>query len=167
MAKAVQVIFTIKDNKGKLSTTAIKIPTGISLPNMVEFAQEAAVLVDAVTIGQIVNVGLAITVDTSALGLTPVPGATSDVEEKGTFQYMSAANFRTSTRIPCWSDLNVVTGSDEVDLTDADVIAFNNMMVNGLVLPVGAITVQPCDIRESDIISLDWARERFRASGKR
>lgn len=167
MAKATQLIYTVKDDKGKLATTAIKVPNGLTIANLIEFGQLSAALVDEITSGQIVNVSIAFTVDISGAGLKVAPNVLADVEEKGTFQYLSSSGFRTTVRVPCLPDLKVVAGSDAIDLADPDVAAFNAMMLTGLALPVSAITVHPSDIREDDIVSLDWARERFRASGKR
>jgi hypothetical protein len=166
MAHAVKLIYTIKDNKGKLATFEVKVPTGLTVANYIEFAQELGTLAVAVTTGQIVNVGVAITVDILP-GWPVAPGLTSDVEEKGAFQYLAAGNWRTGVNLPTLSDLVVQDGSDNLDLADAAVLAWNTAMVDGILLPVGAITVQPCDSRENDISALIFARERFRASGKR
>ena len=166
MAHAVKVIYTIKDNKGKLATCEIKIPNGLTVANYIEFATEMGTLIANITIGQIVNVGVAITVDIDA-GWPVAPGVTSDVEEKAAWQFVAAGNWRTGVNVPTLSELLVVDGSDELDLTDADVLAFNDAMIDGILLPVGAVTVEPTDARENDIESLVFARERFRASGKR
>lgn len=167
MPKAISIIFTTLDDKGKSSNQSIKIPSSHTLAEAAEFAQEMALIIDPITVGQITAANISLPVDISGLGLTPAPGVTSDVEEKGTFQYSTFGGYKTVTRIGCLSDLKVVSGSDSIDLTDADVIAFNNAMIAGLDLPVAAITVYPCDSREDDITTLVWARERFLASGKR
>ena len=166
MAIAPKIIYTVRDQKGKTATTEIKIPTGISIGNMIEFAQDMAVLIDAITNGQIVSVTIGIGVDIGSLGLTAAPGSTADVEEKGSFQFRTAGGFFTQVNIPCISDTNVVAGSDALDQTDADILAFRDAMLTGLVLTDTSV-VQPCDSREDDIVSLVYARERFRASGKR
>lgn len=166
MTHAVQIIYTIKDNKGKLATCTIKVPTGLTVANYLEFGQEMGTLINNIVIGQIVSVGVALTVDLLP-GWSQTPGVTSDVEEKASWQYMAAGNWRTGTKVPTLSELLVVDGSDNLDLTDAAIIAFNDAMIDGILLPVGAITVQPCDARENDIESLVFGREVFRASGKR
>ncbi len=89
MAHAVQVIYTIKDNKGKLATCTIKVPTGLTVANYAEFATDMGTLINNITTGQIVNVGIAITVDLDA-GWAQVPGVTSDVEEKASWQFNAA-----------------------------------------------------------------------------
>lgn len=167
MAHAVKIIYTLKDNKGKLATCEIKVPTGLTVANYVEFGQEMGTLIVNMTIGQIVNVGVAVTVDIAGLGWPTAPGVTSDVEEKGAFQFITAGNFSTGVSLPTLSELLVTDGSDALDQSDAAVIAFRDAMIDGILLPVGAITVQPTDSREDDIEALVYARERFRASGKR
>lgn len=160
------IIFTVRDNKGKTSTTEVKIPTGITLSNMIEFAQDLAGLFDAITNGQIVNVGIGISVDISGLGLTAAPGSTADVEEKGQFQFQTDGGYYTTVNVPAISDTDVVDGSDVLDQGDADIAAFIAAMTAGLTLTDTSV-VQPTDSREDDITTLVFARERFRASGKR
>ena len=104
MAKALKVIYSIRDNKGKLATAEIKVPTGLTIAQYEEFAQKMGKIIDDVTIGQVVNVSIAFSVDISAEGYTGAAGTTSDVEEKGAFQYMTANGYRTGVAIPCWSD---------------------------------------------------------------
>jgi len=166
MALAIKVIFTIQDNKGKTSTTEVKIPTGISVGNMIEFAQDLAVLFDAITNGEIIGVSIGVGVDLSSLGLTASAGSTADVEEKGKFQFSTAGGFHTTVNVPCISDSDVVSGSDVLDTADADIAAFIAAMTDGLTL-TDTSTVQPCDSREDDITALDFAEERFISSGKR
>jgi len=166
MAHAIKVIYSIRDNKGKLATTEVKAPTGKTIAQYQEFAQKLGTLINNVVIGQIVNVSIAFTVDISTQGWAASPGLTSDVEEKGVFQYLTVGGFNTGVALPTWSDLLVANGSDAVDLTDPDVIAFNAAMLTGVTL-VDTSVISPCDAREDDIASLVFARERFRASGKR
>lgn len=166
MALSPVVIVTVRDRKGKTSTTEIKIPTGLTLANMIEFAQDLASLIDPITSGQIINVGIGIRVDLSSLGLTAAAGTTADVEEKGQFQFGTALGTYTTVNIPCIGDLDVVDGSDELDQSDADIAAFITAMTGGITLTDTSV-VQPTDAREEDITSLVYARERFRSSGKR
>jgi len=166
MALSPVIIFTFRDRKGKTATTEFKIPTGITLANMVEFAQDMASLIDPITNCQIINVSIGVRVDTSALGLTGAAGATADVEEKGVFQFTTALNTYTTVNIPGISDTDVVDGSDELDTSDAEIAAFIAGMTGGLTL-TDTSTVQPTDAREEDITAIVFARERFRSSGKR
>jgi len=163
MALAPKIIVSIRDNKGKVSTTEIKIPTGITLSNMIEFAQGIVQLIDAITTGVIVGVSIGISVDTSGLGLTAAAGSTADVEEKGRFQFQTTGGFFTTVNIPCFSDVDVLPGSDAIDQAEVNVAAFIAAMTGGLTL-VDTSVVQPSDSREDDITTLVSALERFRAS---
>lgn len=162
MAAAVKIVYSIKDNKGKISRCEVKVPTGLTLAQYSEFAVDMGTLIDAITNGQIVNVGIAFTVDISSAGYTAAPGSTSDVEEKGQFMF-NAGLWKTVVNVPCISDTDVISGSDLLDTTDVDIAAFISGMTAGLTL-VDLTVVQPCDERETDISSLEYARERFVAS---
>lgn len=167
MAVAVKIVYTIEDNKGKRSNMTVKVPSTLTLVDYVEFAEEMGDLVDAITVGQIVNVGIAFTVDFSGFGWTAAPGSTADVEEKGLFSYLTAGGWRTALELPCLSESKVVDGSDVIDAADADVIAFQAAMVSGITLPIATTLVAPTDAREDDIASAFPALERFHASGRR
>lgn len=166
MALAPKIIVTFRDAKGKTATTEIKIPTGLDLDNMIEFAQDMIEIIDAMTRGAIISVTLGIGIDISALSLTSTPFADADVEEKGQFQFQTAGGFYTTVNIPTFNEDNVLAGTDAIDQTDVDVSPFIVAMTDGIEL-TDMSTVEPCDSREDDIVALVYARERFRASGKR
>ncbi len=167
MAHAVKIIYTIEDDKGKQATCFVQLPTNLLLADYIEFAEEMGDLINNITVGAIVNVGIAFTVDISGYGWAASPGATSDIEEKGYFQFRTAGGFFTGIKIPALSDLLVVGGSDLLDETEADISDFIDAMEDGIVLPVLTTLVKPSDSREDDITLKVFAREVFRASGKR
>lgn len=167
MAAAIQIVYTVTDDKNKSSTTAIKVPLGFSLANYIEFAQELAEMVDALTQGKISHVGIAITVDLSAISIKGAAVAGADVEEKASLQWSTVGGFNTSMMIPCINEAHVVDGSDAIDPAIPAWANFLTVMEDGILLPVGAVVVSPSDSREDDIVSLDFARKHFIASGKR
>lgn len=166
MAHAVKVIYSLKDNKGKISTTTVHLPVGKTAIDYLEFAIEMGTLIRSVTTGAISNVSVVLEVDITGESWSTA-GATSDVEEKGKFQFVTNGIYYTGVALPTFSDLLVLDGSDSIDLTDADVIAFVDAMVDGITLPVATTQMNPCDSREDDIEGLIYARERFMASGRR
>lgn len=166
MAIAIKIIYTARDNKGKLATTEVKVPTGYSIAQYVEFVGAMAQLIDAIVDGKITSANFCIGVELSGLGLKALALDASDVEEKGFFQYATAGGYQTRLQIPTFKEGLVVLGSDAIDTLQADVLAFNTAMLVGI-LVTGPDTIQPSDEREDDIQSLDFAREHFRASGKR
>lgn len=166
MAIAVKIIYSFRDAKGKTATTEVKVPTGISIANMVEFAKEMAVLIDAVTRGVITSVLIGIGVDISALSLASNPFSDADVEEKGVYQLGTEGGFYTTIAIPCHDDDDTVDGSDAIDTADTDIAAFIAALTGGIELTDTSV-VEPCDAREDDVTTIVWSRERFRSSGKR
>jgi hypothetical protein len=159
------VIYTFKDGKDKTSFTEVPIPLGTTLANAVIFAQQMAILVDALITGRVARIGIAATV-TMPGGIAVVAAATSDVEEGAVFQYRTSGGFHKSCRIPTFNEAMIVTGSDVVNIADPDVLAFNTAMLTGINLAGfgGTGTVSPCDLREEDLVAIDFAREDFQNS---
>lgn len=167
MALAVKIIYSFLDDKGSSATTEIKIPTGFSIAQNIEFVQAMALLVDKITSGKITSANFCVGVDLSALAIAGTPDLQSDVEEKGFFQFTTAADFQTRLQIPALTEGLVVAGSDAINLGNADVLAFKSAMIDGITLADLVTVISPTDEREGDIVSLDFAREHFRASGRR
>ncbi len=166
MAIAIKVIYTARDDKGKTATTEVKVPLGFTIAQYIEFAQSMAQLLDAIMDGKITGANFCVGVDISGLGLKALPTVGSDVEEKGFFQYSTVGGFQTRMQIPAFKETLVVAGSDAIDVLQADVLSFDTAMLVGIAV-AGPATIQPSDEREDDIQSRDFAREHFRASGKR
>jgi hypothetical protein len=67
--------------------------------------------------------------------------------------------------VPGIAESNVLAGSDDLDIIDLTVAAFITAMETGIAVTGG--TISPCDVNEDTIIDTVYAREQFRASGKR
>jgi voltage-gated potassium channel Kch len=162
---ALSVIYTFNDAKNKNSFTEVPIPIGTTLANAVIFAQQMALLIDAVITGRIARIGIAATVALPG-GIAGIAGANSDVEEGALFQYRTALGFHKSMRLPTFNEALIVPASNVVLLTDADVVAFNTAMTAGINLGAfgGTGTVSPCTPREEDLVALDFAVEDFQNS---
>lgn len=161
---AVQLVYTAIDDSGERGTTGINLPTGFSLSQFGEFGSAMATLLDAVLAGKVESAELCFGVDVS--GLTSNTAlSTSDVEELGAFQFRTIDNFPVRMNLPGIDELLVASGSDDIDQADADIAAFISAIESGIATTGG--TISPCDVAEGDIVSTDYARERFRASGKR
>jgi hypothetical protein len=91
--------------------------------------------------------------------------AQADVEEIGAFQFETVGGFPVYCNIPGILETVVAAGSDDIDQSDVDVAAFITAMETGIV--VTGDTVSPTDVGEDSINNTVYARERFRASGKR
>lgn len=166
---AYSIVMSFQDAKGETSTTMVNVPTsGLTLPNMVIFAQEMVKLVDPLINGIITRVGIAITVALPS-GINISPNSVSDVEEGAAFNFRTAGGYRTSLRIPTLLESLVSAGSSDIDTSDPDVAAFVSAMISGVDLtaaaPVaGTGTVTPSDSRGDDIVALTDAKEQFTKS---
>jgi hypothetical protein len=162
-----EVIYSIKDGKGKNSTCTIALPTSVSYASAVSFGIEMAKLVDSLITGQITRAGVAFVIDLSVVsGLKSSPGANSDVEEGAKFQFRTVLNHPTGLRLPTFDETYIVAGSDAVNLTATQVAAFVAGMINGVDIDPSPTTtlVQPSDQRSEDITALSFAREAFQSS---
>lgn len=165
MGLALVGMITIKDAKGKSSTTEFNFPSTTTLANAKIFVQEMSKLYDAVTNGVITRIGVAV--------LATLPGtlrasadADSDVEEGARFQFRTDGGFYTGFRIPTFLESKILSGTTTVDLADSDVAALVAAFEDGmsLVAAGGSGTVQPTDKREDPVNALDSAQEQFTKS---
>lgn len=164
MALTYEVIYSIEDDSGEVSTTAIKINPGNTIAQYTEFGAAMATLIDALVDGKTIAADLAIGVDLSALSLNLLVG-TADVEEIGAFQFTTTENRLVNLNIPGITDNLVLEGSDDLDVTHASVGAIITAMETGIAVTGG--TIAPCGKGEDSITIIKSARERFRSSGSR
>jgi hypothetical protein len=157
---AFEIVYTIRDEKNKRSLQSVHLPDTVSLTNARSFAQEMALLIDPLIKGKIERIGLGFMV-TLPEGLKADFVAGADVEEGATLIY-EASPYLFRHRLPTFDEQFIVAGTREVDLTDPDVSAFVDAMVDGLL--IDAVQVQPCEWREQDLEALRSARETFQRS---
>lgn len=164
MAIAFSIVWEIEDADGDRATTTVRVPQGDTLSQYTEFVVAMAPLKDAVLTGLLTSVGLTVGVDISAL-TDNTALEKSDVEEIGAFQFLTDDGLPVNLNVPGLLEGLVAAGSDELDQVDADVAAVIAMMEDGLAVTGG--TIIPCDVAEVDIAVVSFARENFRASGRR
>lgn len=152
-------VFTIRDAKGARSTVEINIDVA-TIANAQTFITAFAPLLDALILGVIERVGICI-LATLPGGLRAVPTLGSDVEEGARFMYNTVSGYKTGFRVPTFNEAFLVDGTQRVDLADADVIAFNNAIEDGLA------TFEPSDYRGDDIVALRSALESFQKTRTR
>lgn len=162
MALALAIRFDFRDGKNKRSFTKVRVPTGFSISDYIEFAQAMGQLyADAsgcIVTGASISIGL----DLSTSVIKAVAAFVSDIAQKAFFQFTTAlAGFRSKLFLPAIDESLVPVGSDEIDTADPDVAAFVTAMENGIVVS-GPATISPCDDRENDITVNEFARELFR-----
>jgi len=165
MPKPVEMFFTIKggDDKPRSSTITICLPAGTVANDALLFVNEMAGLLDPLALGNIINHG--VTIGKGIFG-SQVPVPLVDLENGARFIWRTLNNYPTRIRIPSFDTARYVSGTPQVDLADADVIAFNLAMENGIdLLPLGGTgLIQPVDTRDEDIVDLESATQNFVAS---
>lgn len=150
--------YTLEDEEGKKSVVSLHLPGGTLQADAVGFAEDMAELIDNLTGAKITRIALCLIVDLP-VGLKASALAESEVEIGARFGFADANAFRTSVRIPSFLLAKLVAGSNAVDQTDADVIAFVNAMEDGLT-PIATL-VEPSTNRGDDIVDLTTAIEAF------
>jgi len=159
------LIYSFLDDKNKISTTEINVPTTFNLSQYTEFGAAMATILQNLAQGKLVSADLCLQADIS--GLTSNAATVgSTVDLVGAFQFGTDLNNKVAVTIPCLSELFMtVSGSDDLDQTQADVAAFLFAMTDGIVTTGG--TILPCDKAEEDITSIDFAREGSRPTAQR
>lgn len=159
------ILYSIRDEKGKESTTTVNLPATTAFADVVLFAGEMAKLINPIVTGSVTRIGVAFTVDLPGT-LRASPSANSDVEEGGRFQFRTAGGFFTGMRLATFDESKILAGTRAIDQADTDVAAFVAAMEDGIDLTGvgGSGTVQPSDPREDDVAVLEFAREQFQSS---
>lgn len=157
------ILVTIKDSKGKESTSEINVPGTVSITSLTFLAVAVAGLIDPMIKGQVVRVGVAWNVPAALSGLKTAPVDGSDVEEGGYFQFSTGGGFVTSTRIATFDEAKIAPDSRLIDTGDSDVAAFLTAMISGMSVPTVG-TIQPVDKRGEDVVALNEALEMFQSS---
>jgi hypothetical protein len=96
---ATAILFSIRDDKNETSTLQINVADTVSTADAIAYAETVAPLLDALLVGVIDRIGIAVNVDISGLGLNTSPGTGADVEEGARFQFQTAGGFATGHRV--------------------------------------------------------------------
>jgi len=162
----IAVYFTVEDEKRQASTIEIPIPDTVGLANIPYAVRAIGDLLEPLLQGRIRAAGARVEVDLTEFGWSSVAGLNSDVQEGGRFVFRTVTNFLKSLRIPTFNESKIISTTDNVDLTDADVSAFVAGMTSGIDLTGvgGTGTASPCDYRGDDITGIVTAKENFTRS---
>jgi len=161
MALAVSLRFDFIDAKGKTSFTKVRVPTGFSISDYSTAALAIGQTIANISNCRITRASFCVGLDLSTSTIKAVASGLSDIAQKALLGFSTAlAGFRTKLKLPAISEVKVVAGSDSLDQADVDVAAFISAMEIGLTTTEGVL--QPTDMRQNDITSLDYARELFR-----
>lgn len=115
-------------------------------------------IVDDLITGKIVGAGWTFT-PTIVSGLRAEADENSDVEEGALFIFQSVYPYKTRVRIPTFNETFMLPASKQVDLTATEVIAFTDLMVDGLIISL--VGFDPSDSRAVAITSLVSAVDAF------
>ena len=160
-----ELIFEVEDASGDKATTSVKVISTTTVTLMEGFASGFATALNNIIAGKILSAAASLGVDISALTGNGV-GDLADVEHIGKFEFLSLLGFRTKLNIPALSEITLgATTSDSLDQAQVSIAALIAAMEDGVSV-TGAL-IQPCDIGESDLVSVVFAREAFRNSGAR
>lgn len=149
---SIVVDYVFRDNDGKQSTTQVPVPAAVAPADALLFANALrplmAALSDGVIVGQNVIIG-------SYEDAVPVI-ARSDVEDKGVFLWNTANGQPASISVPSVAEAILQSNNEDIDLTNASVIAFVDAMTLGLGTPL----VQPANASGGDVVSVKEAFKR-------
>lgn len=161
MALAVSLRIDFVDDKGKTSSTKIRLPTTFSIAQYQEFGEAAAQLLLNASTGSITRASIVFNVSLAGLGLKTVASSVSKVARKLWLQFSTAVTgFLGKTIFPSLVESKVIAGSDDVDQTDTDVAALVSALEDGIVVTAG--TMQFTNGRGHDLVTLTEAKEQFR-----
>ncbi len=163
MAVAPKWITTIRDQAAKRSRFEVNPIAGKTLVNYGEAAIVFAEDVNDIITGVVETVRMFQGVDISALTNNTVLG-NSDVEESGQFIFADSDGRHVEVNVPGIISDYFVAGSNDLDTANPTVDAFVDLMIDGVAVTAG--TAIPCNIAETDIISLVSARKVMRPSGR-
>lgn len=162
MALAFTINFTVRDQKGKSSPCKLRVPTSVSIPNLITFSQSAMQLVANANKGTITNCGISVNLDLSGAGLNTVISAFADVGEKALFTFKTAiSGLFAKFKLPTFSEnANVIAGTDQIDTTATAVAAFIAGCEDGIDIGGGTF-IQPQDKYGNDVTQAQVTREIF------
>jgi hypothetical protein len=162
--------YQIQDRKGLSSNVKIRVPQEFTLDQYLEAAADFGQLLASVVRGEVVSSTIGIGVDISGLTSNILAAEDVDVEEGAIFSFRTGVDpggFPMILRVATFDEAFIVDGTREVDLTDIDVAAFVDAIVNGIIVTADAGDTLPIiDSREFEIGQLDKALESFQPSRK-
>jgi hypothetical protein len=160
MANVFTCYVTILDDDGDKSTCQFHMPRTFTWDEVVDTAEDITMLIDAMSLGQVVACGVTAAIDPASIILKGQPVAQCDVQQCGLFTFETAEHYKHSIRIPAFDPDQFLDNSKEIDQEQIDVAAFITAIVDGVLQ--GETTVTPSDYRGEDITALVTAVESFR-----
>lgn len=129
----ITLTFEDRDLNQSRSTFCLEVADTATLADIIGYANGLLNVVAPLTECNILDSGVHITLKQTAAPGTLAPEA-AEVQRKGSFSFLTAAGTTGAMEIPGLSNLLVVDRSNTVDISNGDVTAFTDYIVNG---PVG------------------------------
>lgn len=162
MALATTVNFVFRDQKGKTSTTKIRVPSTFSFAQYAEFAESAAQILASASQAQLVETSVSVALDLTGLGLKTTIALFADIYQKALFTVRTAVSGLFSKfNFPTLDDGMVLPNSDVLDTTEAAVAAMQTIIEDGV---ADGTTISVVDSRGNDLVEVSQMREIFRKS---
>lgn len=122
--------FTVLDGKGKSGSFSLNFAASRTIAQIESWVAAASLALNRLIAGAVTAISITRSVDIP-VGLAGAPADTSDIEEKMKVIAKTATGFYTSFAIPALAEDVVVTGSSQIDQSDALVIVLNNLIEVG------------------------------------
>jgi hypothetical protein len=155
------------DGTGKPGTSLVtcELHPETAFANLTNAVEAFALLVEPLILGQIVGAGFTIEVPVSGVIVGAAADVFADIQEKAVFAFRTAGGFLKKISIPTFNEGLFVGGgsSGMVDITDPDVAAFVDGMIDGIDLAAsgGLGLVAVVDTRDDDVAQLESASQLF------
>jgi len=160
MPVAVVCTFGFTDAKGKSSSTEVKIPNGLTITDMVDFAIGFGQTLIEFTGARLTSCSISLTIDLSTATIRSTPQAVSDVEDKVLVTATDLDGFPIRMNVPTHREFLAIDGTDQYDDTLPEVAAFIAVFESGIT--IGATEIKPFSKYGNDAAQVDNVREIFR-----
>lgn len=151
------------DSKGKPSTTKWRLSTGGTFADYVEYAQAAAQICKDISTAKVTDITVSVGLDLSLASLKTVATTLADWFNKLFIQARDVSTgLITKYFVPTFDEANNVTGSDVANSADADVIALQTILEDGV--DDGGVPIYAVNGYNGNIDAVDFMRENFRKS---
>lgn len=124
------ITVVMRDQKNKKSSLRAYMVSGTTLATATTAAGTLAEYAEGLSLGVVDSIQISADVDIPSAIVGNTPNANSDVEEKGRFLMRTAAGKTMRVSIPAWNETRTLSGTNAIDLTDADVVNFTEWFTN-------------------------------------
>lgn len=168
MAFAVTVQYQIVDASGDVAPAKVKVPTGNSIAQYVEFAQAMAQIIASIIVGRVSQASINFKLSLSGATLKASPLSGANIRNKAMLLFDAATTgFSGKVQIPTYNDVNNIVGSDLVNLADPQIDAFMDAMTQGIDVDGLETIIEPTNGRGMDLVVGRGGSEQFRKKRKR